>query len=79
MQNLPFEQYQPVFALVTDTATPHKPIPIYFVHSLQQPYCRNQDCECHARQREVSKLLGLITDGIMTLREAADFQGEENG
>ncbi|HVB25093.1 MAG TPA: hypothetical protein VNG51_24365 [Ktedonobacteraceae bacterium] len=77
MQGFPLEQYQPVFSLVTDTATPQKPIPIYFIHSLEQPYCRNENCECHRRQREVAMLLGLITDGIMTLREAADLTDGE--
>ena len=73
MQGFPLEQYQPVFSLPTDTATPQKPIPIYFVHSLEQPFCRNTECECHRQQREVAKLLGLINDGIMTLREASNF------
>ncbi len=70
---IPLEQYRPVFSMTTDTATPQQPIPIYFIHSLEQPYCRNRDCECHRSQREVARLLGLIADGIMTLREAADF------
>jgi hypothetical protein len=80
MQGFPLEQYQPVFSLVTDTATPQKPIPIHFVHSMQQPFCSNENCECHKRQREVARLLELINDGIMTLREAANFvEDEENG
>ena len=74
--NIPLERYAPVFSLATDTATPQKPIPIYTIHSLKEPYCRNAECECHAHQREVARLLGLINDGIMTLREAADLEGE---
>src|SRR5438270_1529892 len=76
MQSIPLERYAPVFSLATDTATPQKPIPIYFIHSLQYPYCRNTTCECHAHQREVARLLGLISDGIITLREAAELEGE---
>ena len=77
---VPLEQYQPVFSPVTDTATPQKPIPIYFIHSLQNPYCRNAACECHTYQREIARLLGLVNDGILTLREAADLaNGEDNG
>lgn len=72
------EQYRPIFSLATDTATPQRPIPIYYIHSMQQPYCRNPECACHERQKEVAKLLGLITDGIMTLREAADFMNGEH-
>jgi hypothetical protein len=51
---IPLEQYQPVFSLATDTASPNQPIP-----------------------REVARLLGLVNDGIMTLREAADFANRE--
>ena len=74
---IPLEQYQPVFSLATDTASPNQSIPIYFIHSPERPYCRNRDCECHKSQREVALLLGLVNDGIMTLREAADFANRE--
>lgn len=78
MQGFPLEQYQPVFSLVTDTATPQKPIPIYSIHSLEQPFCPDFNCACHSQQREIARLLGLINEGILTLREASDFQnGEE--
>jgi hypothetical protein len=77
---LPLSEYPPVLPYDTDTATPRSKIPIYPIHSLQQPYCRDENCACRRRQKEVAKLLGLITEGIMTLREAADFvEGEENG
>lgn len=79
MQGIPLERYAPVFSPATDTATPQKPIPIFYIHSAEHPFCRDPECECHKYQREVAKLLGFINDGIMTLREAADFQGEENG
>jgi hypothetical protein len=78
MQGFPLERYQPVFSLVTDTATPQKPIPIFYIHSLEQPYCRDKNCECHRGQREIANLLRLITDGIMTLQEAADFLNGES-
>jgi hypothetical protein len=68
-----FDPYFPMFPMVTDTASPQKPIPLYFIHSVEQPFCRNADCACHERQKEVARLLGLINDGIMTLREAAQL------
>jgi len=76
--DVPLEQYRPIFSLATDTATPQRPIPIYYIHSVQQPYCRNPECACHKSQKEVARLLGLIADGIMTLREAADFVNGEH-
>ncbi|HJT56702.1 MAG TPA: hypothetical protein VJ761_09420 [Ktedonobacteraceae bacterium] len=80
MPGIPLEPYKPVFSLATDTATPQKPIPILFIHCVEHPFCRNPLCECHRQQREIAKLLGLINDGIMTLREAADsIQGEKKG
>ncbi len=77
MQGIPLHQllseYLPVLATETDTAHPRTPIPIYYFHTAEQPFCDNSLCECHRQQREVKKLLGLIDEGIMTLREAADL------
>jgi hypothetical protein len=63
----------------TDTASPHLPIPIYFIHSLEKPFCRNPRCKCQWQQREVRRLLSTIVEGEMTLREAADFLDDVNG
>lgn len=63
----------------TDTASPQTPIPIYFIHSLERPFCRNAACKCHWQQRQVNRLLGNILEGDMTLREAADFLDDVNG
>jgi len=75
--NLPLEQHPPVFLTDTDTATPRQQTPIFYIHSLKQPFCRNFDCACHRHQREIANLLRLITEGIMTLEEAARFVNEE--
>jgi hypothetical protein len=71
--DLPLTEYPKLGSLVTDTATPRKPVPIYFIHSLEQPFCQNPLCTCHRQQQEVKKLLGHIVEGTMTLREAADL------
>lgn len=63
----------------TDTAGPHLPIPIYFIHSLEKPFCRNPGCKCQWQQREVRRLLSTIVEGEMSLREAADFLDDVNG
>lgn len=63
----------------TDTASPNIPVPIYFIHSLERPFCQNPRCRCHWQQQEVRRLLGSIVEGEMSLREAADFLDDVNG
>jgi hypothetical protein len=65
--------------LTTDTAHPNLPVPIYFIHSLERPFCKNPGCKCQWQQQEVRRLLSTIVEGEMTLREAADFLDEANG
>ena len=62
----------------TDTATPTLPVPVYFFHSLEAPFCKNSPCKCQWQQQEVQRLLGSIVEGIMTLKEAANFLDEVN-
>lgn len=73
MQNLPFNlplsEYQSVSP--TDTTTPCQQIPIYYIHSVEQPFCRDFSCACHQNQRQVAALLASVYAGHMTLREAA--------
>ncbi len=64
---------------VTDTASPNLPVPIYFIHSLEKPFCKDLYCKCHWQQQQVRRLLGNILEGEMSLREAADFIDEVNG
>lgn len=73
MQPIPFESYPFMLSTVTDTATPCQQIPIYYIHSLERPFCRIPGCACHRKSREIAKLLGFISEGILTLREAADL------
>jgi len=63
----------------TDTASPNIPVPIYFIHSLERPFCKNLRCKCHWQQQQVKRLLGNIVEGAMTLREAANFLNDLNG
>ena len=63
--------------LVTDTASPVQTIPVYFFHSFEQPFCKDANCKCHWKQQEVSRLLGSILEGSITLREAANLIDEE--
>ena len=84
-QGTPFDRYQltdlpRLTPRATDTASPHTPIPVYYIHSLQAPFCKNPLCKCHWQQQEVRRLLESIVEGSLTLREAAylldDLKGE---
>ena len=75
--DLPLSEYPKLAPLVTDTASPRQRIPVYYIHSLSQPYCPNPTCKCHWMQQEVRKLLGTIVEGLYTLREAADLIDEK--
>ena len=82
--NTPFHLLQlteyPVLApQSTDTARPYTPIPVYFIHSLERPFCKKPRCKCQWQQQEVKRLLGNIVEGAMTLREAANFFDDLNG
>ena len=63
----------------TDTASPNLPVPIYFIHSLERPFCKTPGCKCQWQQKEVRRLLGSIIEGEMTLKQAADFLDDVNG
>ena len=62
----------------TDTASPNLPVPMYFIHSLERPFCRNASCKCHWQRQEVRQLLESIFEGDMTLKEAARFLDDVN-
>jgi choline-glycine betaine transporter len=64
---------------VTDTAIPFTLVPIYYIHSLERPFCGDQRCKCHWQQQQVQRLLGNVIEGEMSLREAADFLDDING
>ncbi len=57
----------------TDTACPQDIIPIYLMHTLENPFCPLPSCWCHTDQARIAVLLEAINNGEMTLREAANF------
>ena len=60
----------------SDTVHPQDIVPIYFVHSMERPFCQVPSCWCHRDQEKVARLLGEIKSGAVTLRGAADFTDE---
>ncbi len=64
-----------VFALriETDTAYPQEMVPIYLIHTIENPFCSLPGCWCQTDQERIIPLLEQIKRGEMTLREAVNF------
>ncbi len=60
---------QPVLTSPTDTAVPIIPVPIFYLHEGEHPFCTEQGCICHAYETQIRHfLMGVIT-GDMKLRQ----------
>jgi len=57
----------------TDTAHPQPSIPIYFIHSIKQPFCNNPSCWCKTNKARIAPLLKAVQTGEMLLSQAASF------
>lgn len=66
-----FDGYPAFLPQETDTATARSPVPIYYIHSITHPFCGNPRCACHRRSRDIARLFGYLTEGLVTLRAAA--------
>lgn len=72
-ENLLLEEYPANVSQDTDTAHPRTPIPIYYIHSLRSLFCDHPSCACHRNVRDVTKLLGDITEGTLLLQNVASL------
>ena len=59
-------------AFPTDTSTPQEPLPVYFIHSLAQPFCNNPGCLCQQQRQQIAALLAGIASGALTLRQEGE-------
>jgi hypothetical protein len=67
-------QRMPTLSAPSDTSVPLAEVPIFFIHTMDRPFCQRLTCECHQNQSEVKRLLLFIEEGLLTLREASEFQ-----
>jgi len=54
-------------AFPTDTQTPQPIVPVFLIHTLEQPFCAQPSCACHQNQVTVTTLLAAIDQGALTL------------
>ncbi len=86
VQTCPFfpdfpEGYQEplTLAITTDTQTPQTVVPVFLIHSLQNPFCNNPRCVCQEQRKQKTSLLASIIRGEITLHHASSFQKEGQG
>ena len=74
MQGLdPLGDYPPVLSFDTDTATPRQQIPVYYLHSFEEPFCTNETCQCFVKRQEIKSLFVKIVEGKFNLEKAVDL------
>jgi len=69
----PQEQLVSALRIETDATYPYDIVPIYLIHTLENPFCPLPGCWCHTDQERIAPLLEQIKEGVLTLREAVDF------
>ncbi len=57
-----------------DSAVPRQIVTVYFVHTIQNPFCLNPLCECHQNQEQIAEHFDAIETGQMILKNAAEFR-----
>jgi hypothetical protein len=60
---------QHLLSFPTDTATPVTPIPIFYLHEGEHPFCRNPGCLCHRNDGELKNLLLAVIERKLKLVE----------
>lgn len=50
-------------------------IPVYYIHSFEQPFCKNQCCPCQLNRAATIKLFTHIIEGKLELEKASDLSG----
>jgi hypothetical protein len=67
--NLFPDEYLPYLPQETDTATPRDPIPIYYFHDGDTPFCNNAHCFCQRGKRAGALLYRQLVTGKLKLAQ----------
>lgn len=62
--------------LLNRTLTQSVPsIPVHYIHSFEQPFCRNTLCPCQLKKQGAIRLFTQIIEGRVELEKASDLSG----
>ncbi|HEU5230693.1 MAG TPA: hypothetical protein VFU49_22920 [Ktedonobacteraceae bacterium] len=68
----PNTEYSGTLSFPTDTQVPQMIIPVFLIHTLEQPFCSQPSCACHQNHVAVTALLTAIDQGALALGEVTD-------
>ena len=52
---------------------PRSSVPVFYIHSFEQPFCHNQCCPCQRTRQQATGLFVHIIEGKLELVYAANF------
>ncbi len=55
---------------------PVSSIPVYYIHSFEQPFSQNPLCPCQLNRQAITKLFIQIIEGKLELEKASDLSGK---
>jgi hypothetical protein len=60
---------QSMLSFPTDTSVPVTPIPVFYLHTGEHPFCKNPSCICHSNDNELKTLLLGVIERKYKLRQ----------
>ena len=74
--DLPEEGQETLLTLAfeTDTSAPCTTVPVFLIHSLENPFCANPHCVCQAERASKNALLFSIRRGEAIVYASTHFQ-----
>jgi hypothetical protein len=81
MQNYttPSLNHSGILAFTTDTQMSQPIVPVFLIHTLEQPFCSQPACACHQNQVAVTALLAAIDQGALTIEEITTIPKGKQG
>ena len=62
--------------LTDDAVSRDLVVPIFYIHSFEQPFCTDPMCYCQLHRQAVIKLFVQIIEGKLELEQAAQIAGK---
>jgi len=66
-------------AFPTDTQMPQPIVPVFLIHTLEQPFCAQPACACHQNHVAVTTLLAAIDQGALTIGQITTIPKGKQG
>lgn len=57
--------------------SPLSPLPVFYIHSFEKPFCDDPSCKCQLHKKEIAQLFVRIVEGKLELEKANQFRERE--